>query len=1161
MKLPVPETWETKLSTKGNKASVWQNLLDQKKLPYMAMLRNLRNLIVTGISKKHHQQVVNTISSEKAVIKSKQFPLRFFAAYQAIQELQSLLESDLLKSKRPTTYLVQRKQALPAWKVKLENKIWQRLKNFDESLLKKYKHAIDSAVEIAARRNVNPIQGRTLIICDILSCFDHECAALKGSLINKMHYGCLMLALMISYACEEFDLKAIINDQMWCTPEILDEKILDNVFNLMNNFNITFTKEEAKDAVSTFYNEKFSVLLEHYLCPLTTQGIQFDNIIFLTSGNNFESTLPSSILKDFMKKYRNTVNKNVLHVEVDLTGNQNRFIAERGNGSQLNYVENIDKKYSLKSMPKPRPSIKDESNVDHLTSNLQIQKWKTVRIFISSTFKDMHGERDLIVRFIIPELRVRAKTLNVNIQEVDLRWGITEAESNNSKSLEICLSEVARCEYFLGILGERYGQIAEYNVSNNPEFDWLQEYPLGASLTELEIYCAALADPSAAAERSFFYFRDKMFESQIPEKWKDNFVSENEFNHIKMENLKQRIKESGLEVFNNYPCYWGGVVNDEPVVAGLEEFGQRVLENLWNSLCKYYKKDEISYSDQRLSVLHASYAEAFHQIEGRDSFVKNCVDNILSKSGLFLITGKSGYGKTAVMAELCKVNQLQPVFPYFVGIDSRSFYLHNLLYDLLTSISNHFSIKFQIPNKLENLCSIFHDILEVAVQESTHNRLIIFIDGLDQLMNKNSQDLDWLPVDLPTGVKIILSTATDSFTYKILSERSKYQKNIYKFELAALVMSDREKIVNNDLLPFRKTLDTSPFNNQLLMLISKREAGIPLFLHIACEELKSFGQYENLTSKLRQYPQTLYLLLREILKQLDNIHGKNIVCIALCLISISPEGLDEFELHALISIFNCILNINSSFEEFLTIIRNLKPEDIFVPLKFSALLRTLHGFLRLTEDMKHTLNIKHADFIKAIIDHYNVGKNLLAYHKLLAAYFYNEVKYVCKWDNVSSRCLHLLLYHLNAAEQFNELSSLLCTIEFLKTAIKAGISLEILDYYEMLKSNKLTKNVYLEKLEDFHSFYSQNLHILQRYPGLIYQQALNEQITSSVFKEAAGYTHSNVIRWLTKPKIPTACYLTLSNLKQVCFSFYCFLFYFIKFLLNLNLIKFQHDFK
>jgi hypothetical protein len=35
MKLPTPETWETLLSEKGNKASTWEELIEHNKLPFM----------------------------------------------------------------------------------------------------------------------------------------------------------------------------------------------------------------------------------------------------------------------------------------------------------------------------------------------------------------------------------------------------------------------------------------------------------------------------------------------------------------------------------------------------------------------------------------------------------------------------------------------------------------------------------------------------------------------------------------------------------------------------------------------------------------------------------------------------------------------------------------------------------------------------------------------------------------------------------------------------------------------------------------------------------------------------------------------------------------------------------------------------------------------
>jgi len=50
----------------------------------MAMLRNLRNMILTGISPRHHRWVISRLTDENTVANSRQFPFSFFSAYEAI---------------------------------------------------------------------------------------------------------------------------------------------------------------------------------------------------------------------------------------------------------------------------------------------------------------------------------------------------------------------------------------------------------------------------------------------------------------------------------------------------------------------------------------------------------------------------------------------------------------------------------------------------------------------------------------------------------------------------------------------------------------------------------------------------------------------------------------------------------------------------------------------------------------------------------------------------------------------------------------------------------------------------------------------------------------------------------------------------------------------
>ena len=54
---------------------------------------------------------------------------------------------------------------------------------------------------------------------------------------------------------------------------------------------------------------------------------------------------------------------------------------------------------------------------------LKIRKgWKTIRIFVSSTFKDFHEEREVLVKEVFPDLRLWCEQRKLRLVEYDLRW-------------------------------------------------------------------------------------------------------------------------------------------------------------------------------------------------------------------------------------------------------------------------------------------------------------------------------------------------------------------------------------------------------------------------------------------------------------------------------------------------------------------------------------------------------------------------------------------------------------------------------------------------------------------------------------------------------------------------------------------------------------------
>ena len=71
-------------------------------------------------------------------------------------------------------------------------------------------------------------------------------------------------------------------------------------------------------------------------------------------------------------------------------------------------------------------------------------KDRQIRVFISSTFRDMQAERDHFVKFIFPQLRKLCEERAVTWTEVDLRWGITTEQAAEGKVLPLCLEESRR---------------------------------------------------------------------------------------------------------------------------------------------------------------------------------------------------------------------------------------------------------------------------------------------------------------------------------------------------------------------------------------------------------------------------------------------------------------------------------------------------------------------------------------------------------------------------------------------------------------------------------------------------------------------------------------------------------------------------------------------
>jgi len=108
--LETPYTWEVELSRVGQQSfknaqekqktftTVWEALIDSKKLGYMALMRNLRNILEADVSAVHISKIADTLTDPYNVKRSKQFPFRFMAAYQELMSIKSSYTSYMLEA-------------------------------------------------------------------------------------------------------------------------------------------------------------------------------------------------------------------------------------------------------------------------------------------------------------------------------------------------------------------------------------------------------------------------------------------------------------------------------------------------------------------------------------------------------------------------------------------------------------------------------------------------------------------------------------------------------------------------------------------------------------------------------------------------------------------------------------------------------------------------------------------------------------------------------------------------------------------------------------------------------------------------------------------------------------------------------------------------------
>jgi len=365
--------------------------------------------------------------------------------------------------------------------------------------------------------------------------------------------------------------------------------------------------------------------------------------------------------------------------------------------------------------------------------------WKTVRVFISSTFRDMHAERDWLVKRVFPALREKLQKYRIYLVDIDLRWGVTEEEAEKDRVLDLCLSQIHECQpFFVGILGERYGWVPDHFTEEAKSKNGWVQHQTGKSVTELEILHGVLNDP-AMRGNGMFCFRDPAFIDSVPEAKRADMLAENNENSDKLADLKKAILDTDLpfEPFDGYPCQYAGLrinwqlasrdlkdeaerealrkVAEDGIVGpdeyeklddhlrqlvhrfgvvhldGLEDFGRRVSKYLWEAIKREHKLPDTPTSLAEADPLaeEAGYHEEFMESRLRVYVGRQELQNELTTfadgdaTHPCLVTGRSGSGKSAVLArfarDYARAHPATLLIPHFVGASPDSTSLRLML--------------------------------------------------------------------------------------------------------------------------------------------------------------------------------------------------------------------------------------------------------------------------------------------------------------------------------------------------------------------------------------------------------------------------------------------------------------------------------------------------
>ena len=666
--------------------------------------------------------------------------------------------------------------------------------------------------------------------------------------------------------------------------------------------------------------------------------------------------------------------------------------------------------------------------------------------------------------------------------------------------LTACLDAIDSCQVFIGILGERVGYIPKVSPQLCSRLGF--ETHDNQSITEIEMrYAMTRAENNLLTP--FFYIRNSGDLSlMVPAELRPTIFSP-DVDQVQWKKLKSDLLQTPHEVFNGYPATFEGLTTPrgKPLIQGLDDFGNRVLENLWNSA----KTSAALEGQERLRC---------SRLEAQLSFISSRAGDFVGREKLVTELGrcinagqelvisveslKPGTGVTSAICKACKsVPKKWKVIPYFHEAPGSCSNLKELLRYLYVEVCRAVGVKIDRPMGAteefyaKSLSNILHD---------PETPICLILDDLDQISD-GEKLLQCLPSTKTKNFKLVISVSGGARKLSMALGRLKPRL----FQVGNLDYQDKTLLARLFLARHGKTLEDSGMNNQLAKLTGKREASNVGYLSLLCQEIASYGVFENLESHLASLGDTCEGLLNQLVDKVD------------C----SEESVGQVVMAIYCgqrAVTYCGLNGALSAQDLLNSSKCLSKEPLSA-MEVSLIITGLEVFLQRTEGslLEGRLLIKSGLPFAVLDKRFGLSSSRQidlarrhSQHVAISTSLRQQYSHALATDPskpIDPKVTKCLPYHLWQAGDMGSLEKVICDLAFVQ---HSSSDLSLLQFYLSLLPSADKKQGGNSK--SYVRFLEKNADIISCEPGLTVQQALQD-------REMRGQVDNPQCAFLPSPKV------------------------------------------